>query len=313
MYDILIVGAGPAGLTAAIYGRRAGKSILLLEGSGFGGQITLSPRVENYPGFPQISGNDLADRLLSQALALGTETDFRTVTALDRLGNVFRVTSDDGGVTLAHTVIVAAGVHHRKLGLPNEDDLTGSGVSYCAVCDGAFFAGMPAAVVGGGSTALQDALLLSDTCQTVHLIHRRSAFRAESQLVDRLKERQNVVFHLDTVVQELLGAPELTGIRCANAVTGQTETLSVNGLFVAIGQEPQNAIFSHLIQTDEAGYLLTDDRMATATPGLFAAGDCRAKQVRQLTTAVSDGTIAALSACAYLNEQDAVRQTASHT
>lgn len=312
LYDILIVGAGPAGLTAAIYGRRAGKSVLLLEGGSFGGQITLSPRVENYPGFSQISGNDLADRLLSQALALGTETDFRMVTAIDRLGNVFRVTSDDGGVTLAHTVIVAAGVHHRKLGLPNEDALTGSGVSYCAVCDGAFFTGMPVAVVGGGSTALQDALLLADTCQTVHLIHRRSAFRGESQLVDRLKERQNVVFHLNSVVQELLGTPELTGIRCTDAVTGQTETLDVSGLFVAIGQEPQNAVFSHLVQTDEAGYLLTDDHMATATPGLFAAGDCRAKQVRQLTTAVSDGTIAALSACAYLNEQDVIRQAVSH-
>lgn len=301
MFDIIIVGAGPAGLTAAIYGCRAGKRVLLLEGGSYGGQITLSPRVENYPGFSQISGSELADRLLSQALALGAETDFGLVTGIRVQDSHFLLTLEDGGSVAGRSVILATGTHHRKLGLAGEDALTGAGISFCAVCDGAFFAGLPVAVVGGGSAALQDALLLSSTAQTVHLIHRRSAFRAETCLVDQLRARSNVIFHTNATVQELYGSSSLTGLLLADTETGAETRLDLSGLFVAIGQEPQNGPFANLAETDAAGYLLTDANLATSVPGLFAAGDCRAKTVRQLTTAVADGTIAAISACSYLD------------
>ena len=211
MYDIVIIGAGPAGLTAALYARRAEKSALLLEGSGYGGQITLSPRVENYPGFPQIGGGELADRLLSQALDLGAETDFKTVSALERQGDgSLCVTADDGSETYGRSVIIAAGVRHRRLGLEHEERLTGAGVSYCAVCDGAFFAGADVAVAGGGNTALQDALLLSSYCRTVHLIHRRETFRGEARLVELLRGRANVIFHTNAVVKALRGGEALS-------------------------------------------------------------------------------------------------------
>lgn len=301
MFDIIIVGAGPAGLTAAIYGCRAGKRVLLLEGGSYGGQITLSPRVENYPGFSQISGSELADRLLSQTLALGAETDFGQVTGICVQASHFVLTLEDGGSVAGRSVILATGTRHRRLGLPGEDALTGAGISFCAVCDGAFFAGLPVAVVGGGSAALQDALLLSSTAQTVHLIHRRSAFRAEACLVEQLRARSNVIFHTPATIQVLYGEDALTGLLLADTETGAETHLDVSGLFVAIGQEPQNAPFADLARTDAAGYLLTDDALATSVPGLFAAGDCRAKTVRQLTTAVADGTIAAISACAYLD------------
>lgn len=301
MFDIIIVGAGPAGLTAAIYGCRAGKQVLLLEGGSYGGQITLSPRVENYPGFSQISGSELADRFLSQALALGAETDFGLVTEIRVQDQHFLLTLEDGSSVEGRSVILATGTHHRKLGLAGEDALTGSGVSFCAVCDGAFFAELPVAVVGGGNAALQDALLLSSMAQTVHLIHRRSAFRAEACLVDQLRARSNVIFHTNATVQELYGNSSLTGLLLSDTETGAKTRLELSGLFVAIGQEPQNAPFANLAETDAAGYLLTDAELATSVPGLFAAGDCRAKNVRQLTTAVADGTIAAISACSYLD------------
>ena len=304
MYDIVLIGAGPAGLTAALYARRAGKSALLLEGSGYGGQITLSPRVENYPGFPQISGGELADRLLSQVLDLGAETDFKTVSALERQGDgSLRVTADDGDAVFGRSVIVAAGVRHRRLGLEHEERLTGAGVSYCAVCDGAFFAGADVAVAGGGNTALQDALLLSSYCRTVHLIHRRETFRGEARLVELLRGRANVIFHTNAVVKALRGGEALSGLLLENTATAAESALNVSGLFVAVGQEPQNDAFRAAVQTDEAGYIVTDEDMATSAAGVFAAGDCRAKRVRQLTTAVADGAVAALSACAYVDGQ----------
>ena len=302
MYDIIIIGAGPAGLTAALYARRAGKRVLLLEGNGYGGQITLSPRVENYPGFAAISGTEFSDALLSQVLALDTETDFKVVTGLTRCEGGYRVLCDDDDSELtAKSVIIAAGVHHRPLGVEREEELVGAGISYCAVCDGAFYAGADVAVVGGGNTALGDALQLAQSSKTVYLIHRRSEFRGESGLVEKLREKENVVFVTPAVVTALHGETELEAVTLKNPQTGETQQLSVAGLFVAVGQIPQNEAFAALVECDDAGYILADEAMATSAPGVFVAGDCRQKQVRQLTTAVSDGAIAALSACSYVD------------
>lgn len=302
MYDIIIIGAGPAGLTAALYARRAGKRVLLLEGNSYGGQITLSPRVENYPGFAAISGTEFSDALLSQVLALDTETDFKVVTGLTRCEDGYRVLCDDDDSELtAKSVIIAAGVHHRPLGVEREEELVGAGISYCAVCDGAFYAGADVAVVGGGNTALGDALQLAQSSKTVYLIHRRSEFRGESGLVEKLREKENVTFVTPAVVTALHGETELEAVTLSNPQTGETQQLSVAGLFVAVGQIPQNEAFAALVECDEAGYILADEAMATSAPGVFVAGDCRKKQVRQLTTAVSDGAIAALSACSYVD------------
>ena len=301
MYDIIIIGAGPAGLTAALYARRAGKRVLLLEGNSYGGQITLSPRVENYPGFAAISGTEFSDALLSQVLALATETDFKVVTGLARCEGGYRVLCDDDSELTAKSVIIAAGVHHRPLGVEREEELVGAGISYCAVCDGAFYAGAKVAVVGGGNTALGDALQLAQSSETVYLIHRRSEFRGESGLVEKLREKENVVFITPAVVTALHGEAELEAVTLKNPQTGETQQLSVAGLFVAVGQIPQNEAFAALVECDEAGYILADEAMATSAPGVFVAGDCRQKQVRQLTTAVSDGAIAALSACSYVD------------
>ncbi len=302
MYDIIIIGAGPAGLTAALYARRAGKRVLLLEGNGYGGQITLSPRVENYPGFASISGTEFSDALLSQVLALDTETDFKVVTGLARSEGGYRVYCDDDSELTAKSVIIAAGVHHRPLGVEREEELVGAGISYCAVCDGAFYVGAKVAVVGGGNTALGDALQLAQSSETVYLIHRRSEFRGESGLVEKLREKENVVFVTPAVVTALHGETELEAVTLSNPQTGETQQLSVAGLFVAVGQIPQNGAFAALVACDEAGYILADEAMATSAPGVFVAGDCRQKQVRQLTTAVSDGAIAALSACSYVDK-----------
>ena len=301
MYDIIIIGAGPAGLTAALYARRAGKHVLLLEGNSYGGQITLSPRVENYPGFAAISGTEFSDALLSQVLALDTETDFKVVTGLARCEGGYRVLCDDDSELTAKSVIIAAGVHHRPLGVEREEELVGAGISYCAVCDGAFYAGAKVAVVGGGNTALGDALQLAQSSETVYLIHRRSEFRGESGLVEKLREKENVIFVTPAVVTALHGEAELEAVTLKNPQTGETQELSVAGLFVAVGQIPQNEAFADLVECDEAGYILADEAMATSAPGVFVAGDCRQKQVRQLTTAVSDGAIAALSACSYVD------------
>ena len=301
LYDIVIIGAGPAGLTAALYARRTGKRVMLLEGNGYGGQITLSPRVENYPGFTAISGSELADNLLAQVLALETETDFKVVTKIAAENGIYRVFCDDDSELTAKSVIIAAGVQHRPLGVEREEDLIGSGISYCAVCDGAFFSGMKVAVVGGGNTALQDALLLAQSSETVYLIHRRNEFRGESRLVEKLREKENVVFVTPATVSALHGENALESITLTHPQTGETQTLSVRGLFVAVGQIPQNAAFADLVDLDESGYILADEAMATSAPGIFVAGDCRQKQVRQLTTAVADGAIAALSACSYVD------------
>jgi thioredoxin reductase (NADPH) len=298
IYDIVIIGGGPAGLTAATYARRAGKSVLVLEKNAFGGQITWSPRVENFPSQISISGNELGDMLLSQAMEQGADAELEEVTGVSAEGNLKRIHTDSGAEYLARALIIATGAKPRMLGLPRESELVGSGVCYCAVCDGAFYINQPVAVCGGGNAALQDALLLSEKCSKVYLIHRRDSFRGEAKLVEALKARDNVEFLLSATVAELLGENELSGL--AVLQNGSRREIAVTGLFVAVGRQPDNGIFSSLMELDSAGYAASGEDCLTGTPGVFVAGDCRAKSVRQLTTAVADGSVAALAACSYL-------------
>ncbi len=301
MYDIIVVGGGPAGLTAALYSARAGKRVLVLEGESTGGQINFAPQVDNYPGLPGMSGADFGQTLTRQALDQGTEIVEETVVSLRPQGDQFEVQTDTARYSAA-AVILATGVTHRKLGLPGEDDLVGAGLSYCAVCDGAFYQNCPVAVVGGGDTALQDALFLSERCSHVTLIHRRDLFRGTQRLVDQLRERKNVTFLLNHTIEGLLRGPEgLTGLTLLDKKSGEQKELAVDGLFVAVGQKSQNGPFSTLLMTDDWGYLMANENGSTSLSGVFAAGDCRAKEVRQLATAVGDGATAALTACKYVD------------
>ena len=302
MYDILLVGGGPAGLTAAIYAARAGKTVAVLERESPGGQIVSAPLVENYPGILSISGAELAQKMTEQAKSLGAELLSAEATGLSKTQNGFLVSCADGALE-ARTVILATGASHRKLGLSQEDALTGCGISYCAVCDGAFYDGAGVAVVGGGDTALQDALFLANTCRSVTLIHRREAFRASAMLVSRAEKQENIRLLRSRTVQRLIRSEDaLQGVELLHTETGQTERLNVDGLFIAVGQAPQSAPFLDAIAAED-GYYLAGEDTKTSLPGVFAAGDGRKKQVRQLTTAVSDGAAAALAACRYLEEQ----------
>ena len=302
MYEILIVGGGPAGLTAAIYAARAGKTVAVLERETPGGQIVSAPLVENYPGILSISGAELAQKMTEQAKSLGAELLSAEATGLSKTQNGFLVSCADGALE-ARTVILATGASHRKLGLSQEDALTGCGISYCAVCDGAFYEGADVAVVGGGDTALQDALFLANTCRSVTLIHRRNAFRASPHLVSCAERQENIRILRNYTVQKLLRLGDvLQGVELLNLETEETERLDMDGLFIAVGQAPQSAPFQEAVAV-ENGYYLAGEDTKTSLPGVFAAGDGRKKQVRQLTTAVSDGAAAALAACRYLEEQ----------
>ena len=299
MYDILIIGGGPAGLTAATYACRAGKSVLVLEKAAFGGQITWSPRVENFPGFLSVSGNELGDKLLEQAMEQGAEVELEEVTGLEKTDGTWTARCDSGAAFEGRAVILAAGAHPRMLGLPREEELVGSGVGYCAVCDGAFYKGKAVAVNGGGNSALQDALLLSESCSKVYLIHRRDAFRGEQKLVEALEQRENVEFVLNASVTALLGEEELRGVLVEQE--GRSREIDVDGLFVAIGHQPDLEAFGQWLDRDKAGYADSGEDCLTVTEGLFVAGDCRKKAVRQLTTAAADGAVAALAACRWLD------------
>ena len=299
MYDILIIGGGPAGLTAATYACRAGKSVLVLEKAAFGGQITWSPRVENFPGFVSISGSALGDKLLEQAMEQGAEVELEEVAGLARNGETWTVRCDSGAAFEGRAVILATGAHPRMLGIPREEELVGSGVGYCAVCDGAFYKGKAVAVNGGGNSALQDALLLSESCSKVYLIHRRDSFRGEQKLVEALQARENVEFVLNASVTALLGGEELSGLTVEQ--NGQSREIPVEGLFVAIGHQPDLEAFAPWLNRDKAGYADAGEDCLTPTEGLFVAGDCRKKSVRQLTTAAADGAVAALAACRWLD------------
>lgn len=295
MYDMIVIGAGPAGLSSAIYGLRAGKSVLVLEGKSYGGQIINTPKVENYPGIKEISGYHFATEMFEQAKKLGAEISYEKCTGIEKN---FVVNTPEHSYE-CRSVVLAVGAVNRKLGLDREEELTGKGISYCATCDGAFFKGKDVAVVGGGNTALEDALFLSNYCRSVSVIHRRDTFRGEKKREMLLREKDNVHFYLEQRILSVAGEERLEELTMCHTVTGEEQKLSVDGLFIAVGQMPDTREFTSLIQLDEGGYIEAGEDCHTNIPGIYAAGDCRKKQVRQLTTAVADGSVAALAACAY--------------
>lgn len=297
--DIIIIGAGTAGLTAAIYAQRAGKTALVLEREAYGGQIINTPDVENYPGIAHISGFDFATSLYEQAQNLGAQVEFADVTGAEDQGEK-KIVHTTAGDFSCRALILATGVQRRKLGLQKEQVYSGKGLSYCATCDGAFFKGKDVAVNGGGNTALEDAQYLSRIAGKVYLIHRRDAFRADPAEVKKIEGKENVSLVLNSTVTDLLGDGKLSGVEVTDKVTGKKKVLPVSALFVAIGQAPSNAAFEGLVDLDEAGYIRAGEDCRTSRPGVFAAGDCRTKSVRQLTTAAADGAVAALAAAAYL-------------
>ena len=301
MHDIIIVGGGPAGLTAAIYALRAGKTALVIEKSSFGGQIAFSPKVENIPGTAQISGAAFADSLTEQAMNLGADVELENVVSVNKAGDVFTVTTEEGGAYESRAVIIAVGVKHRMLGLPGEADLIGSGISFCAVCDGAFYTGQDVAMVGGGNSALQEALLLSEVCHKVTVVQNLPFLTGEKLLADALAEKENVEILLGTVVSGYeTESGALTGLSLHSETQGDSR-ITVSGVFLAVGLEPQNEPFAHLTGTNPQGYFTAGEDCLTPTPGVFVAGDCRQKAIRQVLTASADGAVAAMAACRYLD------------
>ncbi len=301
MYDVIVIGAGTAGMTAGIYARRAGKTVLIIEEKNYGGQIINTPEVENYPGISKVSGFTFANNLYNQTRELGAEFKFEEVIKIQN-NSGYKVVVTNKTKYQGKTVIIATGAKNRPLGVNNEDKLTGAGVSYCATCDGAFFRGKDVAVVGGGNTALEDALFLSDYCNLVYVVHRRNEFRGEKGLTDILKEKGNVKFVFDSVVRSIKGEQSVEGLEILNVKKNTLSEIKVQGAFIAIGQMPDNEKFSDMVELDGKGYIKADETCTTNTEGVFVAGDCRTKQVRQLTTAASDGAVAALAACSYINK-----------
>ena len=301
MYDIIIIGGGPAGLCAAIYARRANKSVLILEKNAFGGQITFSPKVENYPGFESVSGSELADKLVSHVLAQGADVEVENVTAIRTEGNVKIVETEDGNLYEARAVIVANGARHRHLGLENEERFIGDGISFCAVCDGAFYKNKTVALIGGGNSALQEAILLCESCKKVYVIQNLDFLTGEMRLQEILSKRNNVEIITGTVVKEIADTPEFSAITVERTADGTQTTLALDGLFVAIGLVPENDAFESVADLDANGYFAASEDCTTKTEGIFVAGDCRQKSVRQVATATADGAIAAIAACRYID------------
>ncbi len=302
MHDIIIVGGGPAGLTAAIYGLRAGKTVLVIEKNGFGGQIAFSPKVENIPGTQSISGSAFAEKLTEQVLALGADVELETVIRVEALPQRKRVYTEEGSAYEGRSLILAVGVKHRMLGLPGEEALIGHGLSFCAVCDGAFYTGLDTAMIGGGNSALQEALLLSEGCRKVTVVQNLPFLTGEQKLQEALDRKDNVEILTGTVVQEYVHENgELKALRLYTEQTGETRILQVDGAFLAVGLEPENGAFAHLAGLDDRGYFAAGEDCRTATAGVFVAGDCRAKGIRQVTTAAADGAVAAMAACRYLD------------
>ena len=302
MYDIIIVGGGPAGLTAAIYGLRAGKTVLVIEKNGFGGQIAFSPKVENIPGFSVIGGAEFAEKLTEQAMGLGADVELEKVVSVAKNGESFTVATEEGSPFEGKTVILAVGVKHRTLGLPGEEDLIGGGISFCAVCDGAFYAGQEVAMIGGGNSALQEALLLSEVCSKVTVVQNLADFTGEKRLADALLEKENVEVFFSTVVTGYESENgSLTGLQLRNQQSGEESAIRVDGAFLAVGLVPENEPFAPLAELNDWGYFASGEDCATKTPGVFVAGDCRSKHIRQVVTAAGDGAIAAMAACRYLD------------
>ena len=301
MKDIIIIGAGPAGMTAALYALRADKSVLLLEKENFGGQITYSPKLENYPSVMEISGSAFAEKMLEQVMAHGADIELAAAEKITDMGD-YKIVSTEYGDFEGKAVIIATGSKHRHLGLEGEEELIGSGISFCAVCDGSFFAGKKVAVIGGGNTALQEAVMLSDLCSEVIIVQNLSFMTGEKKLLQILEKKSNVKMIFDTLVTSLSSeGGELRAISLKNTSTDETSTLELDGMFVAIGQQPENQPFAALTALDNYGYIIAGEDCLTDTAGVFVAGDCRTKRIRQVTTAASDGAVAALAACRYID------------
>ena len=302
MHDIIIIGGGPAGLTAAIYGLRAGKSVLVIEKNGFGGQIAYSPKVENIPGTQQISGAEFADHLTEQVMNLGADVELENVISVEP-GKIVTIRTEEGSVFEGKTAILAVGVKHRMLGLPGEEDLIGNGISFCAVCDGAFYAGQDVAMIGGGNSALQEALLLSEVCRSVTIVQNLAFFTGEQKLAGALSQKDNVKVLFSTVVSQYETEDgKLVGLKLHNDATGEDSAIPVDGAFLAVGLMPENEPFAALETLNPWGYFDTDESCCTKTAGIFVAGDCRSKQIRQVVTASADGAIAAMAACRYIDQ-----------
>ena len=299
MYDIIVIGGGPAGLTAAIYARRANKSVLVIEKSVFGGQITYSPKVENIPGFTSLTGNEFAEKLVDQVISLGGEFEMSSVESVQN-GDVKKVITDSG-VFEGKSVIIATGARHRMLGLPNEEKFVGEGISFCAVCDGAFYEGKAVGVVGGGNSALQEAILLSELAKDVYVLQNLDYLTGENALQNQLMQKENVHIITGVLVDSFLGEDVFEGVVIKNKDNEET-ALKLDGLFIAIGLVPQNEPFKDIIELDGYGYAESDEGCSSKSDGIFVAGDCRKKRIRQVATAASDGAVAALMACDYIDK-----------
>ena len=299
MYDIIIIGAGPAGLTAAIYARRASKKVLVLEANSYGGQIINTLDIENYPAISHISGFDFATNIYNQAKDLGAEIVFEKVIDINDMGKEKEVITNSNKYT-SKTIIIATGSENRKLGLDNEDKLVGKGISYCATCDGAFYKNKKVAVVGGGNTALEDALYLTDIAKVVYLVHRRDEFRGEDSTINLLRNKNNIEFIYNSNVTRLNAEDRLNSVELTDN-NGNIRNIEIDGLFVAVGRIPENQNFAKLINLDNSGYIIALEDCNTNVSGIFVAGDNRTKEVRQLVTATSDGAIAANEAIKYIN------------
>ena len=302
MHDVIVVGGGPAGMTAALYALRNGKSALVIEKSGFGGQVTLSPKIENYPGMTSVSGMELADMMMEQILEQGADIEIETVTGVQVQGDKLVVLTEEGSKHEAKAVILATGVKHRMLGLPGEEALVGDGISFCAVCDGDFYSGKKVCVAGGGNSALQEAILLAEKCSEVVMLQDLEFFTGEQTLQDILFSRPNVHTITNTAIKALrTGDDGLCGVEIADRTSGEAQVIDCDGLFIAIGLIPENDAFADLADLNDWGYFDSDEACTTKTPGVFVAGDCRSKSIRQITTATADGASAALAACRYIN------------
>ena len=302
MYDVIVIGAGPAGLTSAIYLRRANLSVLVLEANSYGGQIINTVDIENYPGLEHISGFDLATKMYEQAKDLGCEFKYQRVEEIIDNKDIKEVITNKEKFS-AKAIIIATGNKSRLLGLDNEDNYLGRGISYCATCDGNFYKNKDVAVVGGGNTALEDALYLSHIVNKLYLIHRRDEFRGDPKTLELLKNRNNIEYVLNSNITKINGSDRLESIEVTNK-DGSVKELNISGLFIAIGRVPENSNFKDLINLDDNGYVISNDRCTTNVEGIFVAGDARVKEVRQLTTAVGDGAISATEAIKYINKKE---------
>lgn len=301
LYDILVIGSGPAGVTASIYAARAQKSVLVIEKEAFGGLITHSPKVENYPGFDSISGMDLADKFIAQAMNLGVFFEFDKIIGIDKKDNIFTLYGEHGNYE-GKSVIIATGSKHRTLKLANEEELVGKGISYCAVCDGPFYANQDVMIVGGGNSAMQEAILLSSYCTSVTMIQNLPFLTGEKALADQIAKTDNIKVLYNKVVVSLNGTSNLESITVLDQTTQETEQMTTHSLFVAIGQEADNAAFANVCTLDDNGFIISDDLGCTNVAGVYVAGDCRKKRFRQISTAISDGTVAVLQAINYLDK-----------